>query len=200
MSEHRKFEVVLMRHGQTEWSLNGRHTGHSDLPLTPAGEAEAAAMTPHIVGHEYELVLTSPLIRAWRTCEIVGLGHRATADDDLREWDYGDYEGLTSAEIREHRPDWDLWRDGCPGGESPQQVSERCQHLVNRLTQARETHAGDAIVFAHGHILRALAATWCGLPITAGAHLMLSTAAVSSLGFEHDTPAIKFWNRISQDA
>jgi probable phosphoglycerate mutase len=199
MDEHAKFEVVLMRHGQTEWSRSGRHTGRSDLPLTAVGEDEAAAMQPHIAAHEYELVLTSPLVRASRTCEIVGLGHRAENCEDLREWDYGDYEGLTSAEIRRDRPTWDLWRDGCPGGESPDRVGARCDRVINRLLEASRVGAGDAIVFAHGHILRALAARWCDLPIETGRHLLLSTAAVSSLSFEHATPVVKFWNRTSQD-
>lgn len=193
------FEAVLMRHGQTEWSVAGKHTGNTDLPLTAEGEVEAIAMAPHISGHDYELVLSSPLTRALETCKLVGLGEFAQLREDLREWDYGDYEGLTSLEIRDRVPDWSLWRDGCPGGESPDDVAARCDRVVRELTTFAEGGEGDVIVFAHGHILRSLAARWCGLDIATGAHLMLSTAAASSLGYEHSTPAIKFWNRTSQD-
>lgn len=194
-----EFEVVLMRHGQTEWSVSGQHTGNNDIPLTPEGEAEALAMAPHIGGHAYDLVLSSPLRRALDTCRLVGLGSRVEVREALREWDYGSYEGLTSAQIRAEAPDWFLWRDGCPGGESPDEVVARCQSIVDELVAHRDAGGGDAIIFAHGHILRALAAVWCHLPLSAGANLILSTAAASSLTFEHATPAIKFWNRTSQD-
>lgn len=193
------FEAVLMRHGQTEWSLSGRHTGRTDIPLTPEGEAEALAMAPHIGGHDYELVLSSPLLRAQQTCELVGLGRRAELRDDLLEWDYGDYEGLTSEQIRREHPGWDLWRQGCPGGESPEQVTERCDRVIAELLQRAAGGGGDAIIFAHGHILRCLAARWCGEPISFGERLQLATAAASSLGFEHETPGLRFWNRTSQD-
>lgn len=189
-----------MRHGQTEWSVSGRHTGTTDLALTAEGEAEAIAMAPHISGHDYDLVLTSPLQRAQQTCALVGLAERAQLRDDLREWDYGDYEGLTSLQIRDTDPQWNLWTQGCPGGESPANVAARCDRIVAELVAHAEAGGGDAIVFAHGHLLRSLAARWCRLPIETGAHLMLSTAAASSLGFEHSTPGIKFWNRTSQDA
>lgn len=193
------FEVVLMRHGQTEWSVSGQHTGNSDIPLTAEGEVEALAMAPHISDHSYDLVLSSPLKRALDTCKLVGLGEHVQVREDLREWDYGEYEGLTSAQIRVDAPDWFLWRDGCPGGESPAEIVERCARVVDELVAHRDAGGGDAIVFAHGHILRALATVWCDLPLTAGANLILSTAAASSLSFEHKTPAIKFWNRTSQD-
>ncbi len=199
MPDLTKFEAVLMRHGQTEWSVRGKHTGKTDLPLTPEGEAEALAMAPHIGGHNYQLVLSSPLERAHNTCKLVGLGEHAKLRDDLREWDYGDYEGLTAIDIRDRNPNWLLWRDGCPGGESPAQIVERCDRVVAELVDFAERDAGDAIVFAHGHILRALAARWCELPLITGQHLMLATAAASSLGYEHSTRAIKFWNRTSQD-
>lgn len=199
MAKELKFEAVLMRHGQTEWSVSGRHTGTTDLPLTPEGEAEAIAMTPHIAARAYGLVLASPLQRALQTCKMVGLGERAELREDLREWDYGDYEGLTSLQIRDSNPDWDLWRDGCPGGESPDQVAARCDRVTDELREFALAEGGDAIVFAHGHILRALAARWCELPLATGKHLILSTAAASALGYEHATPAIKFWNRTSQD-
>jgi probable phosphoglycerate mutase len=192
------FEAVLMRHGQTEWSVAGRHTGSTDIPLTPEGEAEALAMAPHITGHEYELVLCSPLLRAQQTCELVGLAARAELREVLREWDYGDYEGLTSAQIRRERPDWNLWHDGCPGGESPEEVAARCDAVVAQLRTLAEG-GGDAIVFAHGHILRALTARWCERPLELGARLQLATAAASCLAYEHDTPGIRFWNRTSQD-
>lgn len=188
-----------MRHGQTEWSVSGRHTGNTDIPLTAEGEREAEAMTDHIGGHQYDLVLSSPLQRALSTCERVGLGDRAVIREDLREWDYGDYEGLTSPQIRETNPDWNLWRDGCPGGESPEAVAARCDRVVEELMAQASGGTGDAIVFAHGHILRSLAARWCELPITGGERLMLSTAAASALSFEHDVPTIRFWNRTSQD-
>lgn len=199
MPRSASFAAVLMRHGQTEWSVSGRHTGNTDLALTPEGEAEAIAMTPQISGRDYDLVLTSPLQRARQTCELVGLAERAQVRDQLREWDYGDYEGLTSLQIRDSNPTWDLWRDGCPGGESPQSVAARCEQIAGELCACADAGGSGAIVFAHGHILRALAARWCELPITAAAHLMLSTAAASALGFEHETPAIKFWNRTSQN-
>lgn len=188
-----------MRHGQTEWSVSGRHTGNTDIPLTPQGELEAAAMKTHIGGHRYELVLSSPLRRALETCRLVGLGDHVEIREDLREWDYGDYEGLTSAQIHEIAPDWSLWHDGCPGGESPDQVAERCDRVIEELLAQASGGTGDAIVFAHGHILRSLAARWCELPVSAGEHFLLSTAAASSLSFEHRTRAIKFWNRTSQD-
>lgn len=188
-----------MRHGQTEWSLNGRHTGNTDIPLTPEGELEAAAMAPHIAGHEYDLVLCSPLQRAQQTCEMVGLGDRVQIREDLREWDYGDYEGLTSEQIHRTEPDWLLWRDGCPGGESPGAVAARCDRIIEELLAQASGGTGDAIVFAHGHILRSLGARWCELEVTAGQHLLLSTAAACSLSFEHQARAIKFWNRTSQD-
>ncbi|MGK2878845.1 MAG: histidine phosphatase family protein [Solirubrobacterales bacterium] len=188
-----------MRHGQTEWSVSGRHTGNTDIPLTERGEQEAAAMTDHIGGHRYDLVLSSPLLRARATCERVGLGDRAQIRQQLREWDYGDYEGLTSPQIREINPGWNLWRDGCPGGESPEAVTARCDQIVEELLAQASGGTGDAIVFAHGHILRSLAARWCQQPLTAGERLMLSTAAASSLSFEHEVPAIQFWNRTSQN-
>lgn len=199
MNAEPKFEAVLMRHGQTEWSVSGQHTGNTDIPLTPAGREEARTMRPHIGGHNYDLVLTSPLSRAQETCEIVGLLDRAHVREDLREFDYGDYEGMTSPQIREFNPGWNLWTDGCPGGESPAEVTARCDRIIEELVRHAESGAGDAIIFAHGHILRCLAARWCDESIEMGAHLILSTAAASSLGYEHSTRAIKFWNRTSQD-
>lgn len=186
--------MVLMRHGQTEWSTNGRHTGNTDIPLTAEGVAEAERMAPYLSTFEFGVVLTSPLIRARETCLLAGLEDAAVENDDLREWDYGDYEGLTSVEIHQRDPEWLLWRDGCPGGESPEMVSERCDRLVVELTNAAATGSQAAIAFAHGHILRALAARWCGRPLELGGHLELSTAAACVLGYEHDRPVIRTWN------
>jgi probable phosphoglycerate mutase len=193
------WEAMLMRHGETEWSLNGRHTGNTDLPLTERGREEARKMAPHIREHEYDLVLCSPLKRALDTCECVGLSAQAQIREELREWDYGEYEGLTSPEIHERDPDWFLWRDGCPAGESPDQVTARCDRLIAELVAHAEAGGGDAILFAHGHILRAFGARWSEQPIELGSRLILSTAAASSLGYEHDTRAIRFWNRVSQN-
>ncbi len=187
-----------MRHGETEWSVNGRHTGNTDLPLTERGREEARKMAPHIGGHDYDLVLSSPLQRALDTCRAVGLGGRVQQREELREWDYGDYEGLTSPQIHESDPEWLLWRDGCPGGESPAEVAARCDRIVAELVAHVEAGGGDAILFAHGHILRALGARWAEQPLELGARMMLSTAAASALGYEHNTRAIKFWNRTSQ--
>jgi probable phosphoglycerate mutase len=199
MDELTHFEAMLMRHGETEWSRSGRHTGNTDLPLTERGVKEAQRMRPHIERHSYDLVLCSPLQRARATCAAVGLAERAEIREELREWDYGEYEGMTTPEIRERDPDWWLWRDGCPGGESPADVSARCDRLVAELVAHAQAGGRAAILFAHGHILRSLGARWCELSIEAGARLTLSTAAASSLGFEHQTRAIRFWNRTSQD-
>lgn len=194
MNSRQPCDVILVRHGQTQWSLDGRHTGHADIPLTADGEAEAAAAANALGGREFGLVLVSPLARARRTCEIAGLLGDAKVRADLQEWDYGEFEGITSTEIKSTRPEWNLWRDGCPGGESPEQVVARCERIVAELAAHAAAGGSDAIVFAHGHILRALAATWCGASIELGERLMLSTAAISILGHERATPAIKLWN------
>lgn len=188
-----------MRHGETEWSKSGRHTGNTDIPLTDRGREEARNMAPHIREHAYDLVLCSPLQRARDTCESVGLLEQAQIREELREWDYGDYEGLTSPEIHKIDPNWFLWTDGCPGGESPAQVQARCDKIVAELVGHADAGGGDAIVFAHGHLLRSLGARWSEQSIEFGSCLMLSTAAACSLSYEHDGRAIKFWNRISQD-
>ena len=184
--------VYLARHGQTAWSLAGRHTGLSDLPLTEAGERQARRLGVRLRGLVVARVFTSPLQRAARTCELAGFGAAAETIPDLVEWDYGDYEGRTSAEIAAARPGWRLFRDGCPGGESPAEVGARADRLVERLRAAE----GDVIVFSSGHILRSLAARWLGLDVGAGAHLVLGTASLSALGYEHalDEPAIRLWN------
>ncbi|MGN6474144.1 MAG: histidine phosphatase family protein [Mycobacteriales bacterium] len=183
-------QLWLVRHGETAWSATGKHTGSTDVPLTPQGRHEVSALATTLNGQRFALVLTSPMSRARDTCELSGLGAGAEISDDLREWDYGEYEGLTSAEIREHRPGWTVFADGCPGGESPEQVAERADRVIDRV----RTVDGDTIVFSHGHLLRVLAARWVGLPPQAGAHLALATASVSVLGWERETPVISSWD------
>jgi probable phosphoglycerate mutase len=184
--------IVLVRHGETDWSASGRHTGRTDLPLLESGRRRAEAVGSALRGEEWETVLSSPLRRARETCELAGLGHAMAIDEDLREWDYGDYEGLTTEEIRERRPDWNLWRDGCPGGESPDQVSARAGHVLTTLRKSD----GDCVVFAHGHILRVIGARWVGEPVQFGARLVLATGSISALGFERETEVISEWNRV----
>lgn len=182
--------VVLVRHGETEWSLSGRHTGRTDLPLTEQGRERARELAPHLSGHRFALVLCSPLRRARETAELAGFGGRLSIEEDLHEWDYGEYEGLTTEQIRGSRPDWNLWRDGCPGGESPQQVAARADRVLSVLRAGD----GDCIVFAHGHILRVIAARWIEQPPGFGARLALSTGTLSRLGFERETPVVAQWN------
>ena len=187
MAPHR---VFLVRHGETEWSKTGQHTGKTDLPLTEAGEEQGRLLTERLKDIDFTLVLTSPLQRAMETCRQAGLLDRAEVSEDLHEWDYGRYEGLTTPEIREQQPRWNLWTDGAPGGESPEQVSARADRVLERIRAAD----GDVALFSHGHMLRSLGARWIGVPITAGAHLMLSTASVSVLGYERETPVLRLWN------
>jgi probable phosphoglycerate mutase len=183
-------EILLVRHGATEWSASGRHTGRTDIPLTDEGRAAAEALRDRLPATP-DLVLTSPLQRASETCRLAGLADHATADDDLREWDYGDYEGLTTPEIRASRPTWTLWRDGCPNGETAAEVGMRADRVVARLAAVE---SGVAVVFAHGHLLRVLAARWCALPPEAGAVLALDPATVSALGREREQRVIRRWN------
>jgi broad specificity phosphatase PhoE len=183
-------EIVVVRHGETEWSANGRHTSRTDLPLTESGRKRARQLASALSGQQYALVLCSPLRRTRETCELAGYGDVAVIDDDLHEWDYGDYEGLTTPQIRERDPDWVLWRDGCPGGESPARVGERADRV---LTTASEVE-GDCLLFAHGHISRVIAARWIEQPVAFGARLALSTGAVSRLGFERETHVVAEWN------
>src|SRR5262245_13645652 len=171
-------QVYLARHGETEWSLSGQHTGRTDIPLTPRGEDNARQLGQRLLGLSFALVLTSPLQRARRTCELAGFGAHAVVEPDLMEWNYGDYEGKKTSEIRQSRPDWFLFRDGCPGGESPEQVGLRADRVIARLRAA-----SDVVVFAHGHILRILAARWVGLPPGQAQHLLLGTAALCILGY-----------------
>jgi len=186
--------VHVVRHGETEWSLSGRHTGLTDLPLTPRGEREAEALHARLRGMTFGRVFTSPLQRAARTCELAGFGGRAESDPDLVEWNYGRYDGRRTAEIRAEHPGWSLFRDGCPGGESPAQVGARADRVVARV---RAT-TGDVLIFSSGHFLRVLAARWLGLEAAAGRHFVLGTAGMGALGYEHDRsePVIRLWNEV----
>lgn len=184
-------EAVLVRHGETEWSLNGRHTGTTDIPLTENGRHVARELGGHLTGRTFAAVFTSPLRRSLETLELAGLDPaRAEILDDLREWDYGEYEGLTTAQIRERRPDWLLWRDGAPGGEVAARVGERADRVIARIGKVD----GDVAVFSHGHFLRVLGARWVDLPPDRGRSLGLETATLSTLGYEREVPVIWQWN------
>ena len=183
-------EVVLVRHGETEWSRTLRHTGRSEIPLTELGRDEARLLGPILGDWTFSRVLASPLGRAIETCSIAGYADRAETTDALLEWDYGDYEGITTKEIREGRPGWFLWRDGVPGGEGAGDVGARVDPVVEELKRAE----GDVVVFAHGHLLRVLTARWLGLEPEAGALFALSTGTLSVLGFERETAVIRRWN------
>jgi len=182
--------VALARHGQTEWSLSGQHTGTTDIPLTDEGRRQARALAERLAGRSFALVLSSPLARALETCRLAGLGDRVEVREELREWEYGEYEGLTSREIREADPGWYLFDDGCPGGETAEQVGARVDRAIEELRAAD----GDCAVFGHGHCLRVLAARWLGLPAREGGRFGLTTATLSELGGEHDRPAMWLWN------
>ena len=183
-------DLWLIRHGETEWSLSGAHTGRTDIPLTEAGRAQAAALGRRLGNKVFSLILTSPLQRAVNTCEAAGFGVRADIDPNLREWDYGDYEGRTTHEIHQRNPQWSLWRDGCPGGEMPGQVAARADAVIARAGAV----AGDVALFAHAHLLRVLAARWLGLEASAGRFIALGTASISTLGYEHEARVITRWN------
>ena len=182
--------AVLVRHAETEWSLSGRHTGRTDLPLTEHGREVAAALREQLRAWDFALVLVSPSRRARETCELCGFGAEAQVREDLLEWDYGEYEGLTTAEIRERRHGWVLWRDGCPGGESAGDVGARADRVIAELAAGE----GDVAVFSHGHMLRVLGARWIALGPEDGARLALSTAAICMLGHERDTAVLARWN------
>ena len=185
--------VYLARHGETAWSLTGQHTGRTDLPLTEAGERTARRLMERLNGLTFAKVFTSPLLRARRTCELAGFGGVAEIDQDLVEWDYGEYEGLRGAEIRRIRPDWQLFRDGCPGGESPADVSARANRVIQRVRAVQD----DVLLFSSGHFIRVLASRWIGVEPTVNARsFMLSTASLSALGYENDLsrPVICLWN------
>ena len=183
-------KVYLLRHGETEWGLNGRHTGVTDIPLTENGRKLARQLQPILAREKFVMVLTSPLQRARDTCELAGLGTLASVDRDLMEWNYGEYEGLTTDQIRQTRPDWSVFRDGCPGGESPLQVSVRADRIVSRV----RTVDGNVALFSHGHILRVLAARWINLSSSYGENFLLDTATLNVLGYYRESPAFKIWN------
>jgi broad specificity phosphatase PhoE len=183
-------ELVLVRHGETEWSRAGRHTGRTDVPLTDAGRKQAAALGASLRGREFALVLTSPLSRASETCRLAGLGEVAQERADLMEWDYGAYEGRTTIDIRKERPGWSLWRDGVPEGEMPAEVGARVAEVIGQV----RTVAGDVAVFAHGHVLRVLAARWLGIGPDGGQLFALDPATLSVLGYERETAVILLWN------
>jgi broad specificity phosphatase PhoE len=190
-------EIVLVRHGETEWSRDMRHTGRTDVPLTEKGRRQAEMLREALAERSFARVLSSPLQRALETCRLAGIGDRAELRDELVEWDYGEYEGITTRDIREERPGWYLWRDGSPGGETAGQVGARVDPLVADL----KAGGGDVALFAHGHILRVLTARWLGLPPEDGALFALATATVSVLGFERETAVIRRWNApVSSDA
>jgi broad specificity phosphatase PhoE len=182
---------VLVRHGETEWSRTGRHTGRTDVPLTEHGRRQAEAAGDAFREREFALVLTSPLGRALETCRLAGFGDRAQPRDELMEWDYGAYEGRTTADIREERPGWTLWHDGVVDGETVDQVGERADRVIAELRSLD----GDALLFAHGHVLRVFAARWLGLEPDAGRLFALDPATLSTLGYERETAVIRLWNR-----
>ena len=191
--QNKPLSLYLIRHGQTEWSLSGRHTGSTDIPLTAHGEAEARALIPWIRQVQFGLVLTSPRQRAKRTCELVGLSRQEEIEPDLAEWDYGDYEGKTSADIRKERPQWNVFQDGCPGGELPAQVCDRVDRLIARLC----TMNGNVAPFSHGHFGSALAARWIRQPLVEAEHFLLSTASLSILSHNPAHPEVRviaLWN------
>jgi len=184
--------IYLARHGETAWTVTGQHTGLTDLPLTERGERNALRLGKRLAGLVFAKVWTSPLQRAVRTCELAGFGAAAEVDSDLVEWNYGDYEGVRTAEIHAIRPDWQLFRDGCPNGESPEQIGARADRVVSRVRAVK----GNALIFSSGHFLRVFAARWLGLEPAGGKFFMLDVASLSALSYEHNLsdPAIRFWN------
>jgi probable phosphoglycerate mutase len=189
-------EVWLVRHGETEWSRSGRHTGRTDVPLTPEGERQAVRLGRRLAGRAFALVLTSPLRRARETCRLAGYGAAALPDPDLLEWDYGAYEGRTTAQLREEAPGWTIWTGGVHGGESADEVGARADRVLARCAGA----GGDAALFAHGHVLRILAARWLGRPAADGRDLALDTASLSVLGHEHGHRVLRRWNERPEEA
>jgi len=186
-------QIYLMRHGETAWSLSGQHTGRTDLPLTPHGQAMARQLAPMLNSIDFALVLTSPRLRTRATCDASGLGATAELEPDLVEWDYGEYEGLRTGEILARRPGWNVWEDGCPGGEMPTDVGARADRLIARLSHL----SGHVALFSHGHFGRVLAARWIGLPLAQGQHFAIDSASISIFGFEKGHPqrrVIRLWN------
>jgi broad specificity phosphatase PhoE len=188
--ENPEREVWLVRHAETEWSRSGRHTGHTDVPLLDEGRERAREIAPRLAAIDFALVLVSPLERARETARLAGLGDPCQVREDLLEWDYGDYEGVTTPEIREQRPDWYLWRDGVPNGETADEVAARCDRVIDEIVSVD----GNVAIFAHGHILRALAARWVEEPVSFGGRLYLSTGSLSLLGFEREVRVLRLWN------
>lgn len=184
-------QLWLVRHGETEWSKTGQHTGRADIALTPSGEAEALSLPPRLAGRSFALVLSSPLQRAWRTCQLAGYDAVAQPEPNLMEWAYGDYEGLTSHQIQQQVPGWTIFTHPVPHGETAAEVVARAERVISRALAVE----GDVLLFAHGHLLRVLATTWLGWPPEQGRHLALHTASISVLGFEHATRAILRWNQ-----
>ena len=189
-------EILLVRHGETEWSRSGRHTGRTDIPLTGLGREQAEAVGAALRGREFALVLTSPLARAAETCRLAGLGGQAIERDELMEWDYGAYEGRTTAEIREERPGWSLFRDGVPAGETVAEVGARADRVLAEVLFA----GGDAVLFAHGHVLRVLTARWLGFEPNAGRFFALDAGTISTLGYERETSVLRLWNEAAKGA
>ncbi len=183
-------QLWLIRHGETAWSRDGRHTGRTDVPLTARGELQARLLARRLAAHPFALVLTSPLSRARETCRLAGRLEGAVVDPDLQEWDYGQLEGRTTAEIQRELPGWSVWTGPIPGGETPDEVGARADRVIARASAVE----GDFALFAHAHVLRVLAARWVGLPATGGRHLALDTASLSVLGHEHGRPVVRSWN------
>jgi probable phosphoglycerate mutase len=188
--EAREQRVYLIRHGETAWSLSGQHTGVTDIPLTENGRAVARRLRPVLAGESFAAVFVSPLRRARETCELAGLGARAIVEPNLHEWNYGEYEGLTAEQIQERRPGWIIFRDGCPGGETPDAIAARVDRVLARVRDL----PGNVALFAHGHVFRVLVARWIGLGAVGGQHFLLDTATLNVLGSYRDAPAVKIWN------
>jgi probable phosphoglycerate mutase len=184
--------VFAIRHGETAWSLTGQHTGTTDIPLTDNGRRLAERMRPLLARNAFELILCSPMQRARETCELAGFGDKAVIDSDLLEWNYGEYEGLTPKQIHEVAPGWMIFRDGCPGGEAPEEVGARVDRVIARSRAAD----GDTALFAHGHVLRVLVARWIGLPASGGQHFLLNTGTLSVLSYYREIPAVRIWNEL----
>jgi broad specificity phosphatase PhoE len=190
VADHPDQQVWLIRHAENEWSKSGRHTGRTDVPLTDTGRELARRLEARLAGRDFALCLVSPLDRARETARLAGFGDTCQVREDLLEWDYGDYEGITTAEIRKDRPDWYLWRDGVPNGETADEVGARCDRVIEEILGA----GGDVAIFAHGHVLRALGARWVEEPVSFGGRLYLTTGAVSVLGFEREVRVLHSWN------
>jgi probable phosphoglycerate mutase len=188
--EYSGVNVFVIRHGETAWSLSGQHTGTTDIPLTDNGRRLAQRLRPVLAKETFTLVLVSPLQRARETCELAGVGDRAIIEPALVEWNYGKYEGLTLGQINETAPGWLIFRDGCPDGETPEQVGARVDRVIERARAAK----GDVALFAHGHVLRVLAARWLGLPSGSGQNFLLDTGTLSVLSYYHEAPAVRIWN------